>query len=206
MSEDEVMSSHPSESESEDEGSHSSSESEVEGEEFKMLKDDANQDIKGFSTSFRNILAKEVEGGRKKKVPILIEKKEVEESIQARRTERKLQQQLAAERKRLKNIFHVPVDVLKLPQERQLKKTATKGVVKLFGAVMEFRRRTLLKDADEAATALKDKGVAISSVKAVKKEEPKARSSPGSKPPRPNASGRPSSRGRSQSGASRGRR
>lgn len=82
------------------------------------------------------------------KTSILSEKKDTLEEIQLRREEAALKKQISSDKKealRKKNI-HVEIDVLRKPQEKQLKNLATRGVVQLFNAVMHHRRKKVAED------------------------------------------------------------
>uniref|UniRef100_A0A0G4H4Y9 RRP15-like protein n=1 Tax=Chromera velia CCMP2878 TaxID=1169474 RepID=A0A0G4H4Y9_9ALVE len=146
----------------------------------------ADTSAKGFATAFRTIMSRPGQGDAAQgagaasasgaQPAMLAEKGEIFESLAREKEDAKLRKQLAAEKKRLWNSAHVLPDILKKSQEKELKKVATRGVVKLFNTVMEFRRRMLDSEAGKAlssATAGAGKGKGAGAKKGKRDEKVK---------------------------------
>eukprot|EP00920_Eleutheroschizon_duboscqi_P027614 GHVT01067706.1.p1 GENE.GHVT01067706.1~~GHVT01067706.1.p1 ORF type:complete len:233 (-),score=26.11 GHVT01067706.1:273-971(-) len=94
--------------------------------------------FKGFASAFSTIMNRDVAGASQ---PILAERPEVYAEIAKDNRQATTRRQQTAEKNRMLDKIHQPPNVLKKDFERYLKRLATKGVVKLFNAVMTFRKR-----------------------------------------------------------------
>ena len=96
----------------------------------------SEEGIKGFAKAFTTILSRSSTEGE----AILAERPDIKADMKDRAVEERLRKQLRDSRKSKRvNDGHVKVDILKRPQEKVLRKIATRGVVSIFNAVREFK-------------------------------------------------------------------
>lgn len=149
----------------------------VMGEQRKMDPDLAR--VKGFATAFRTIMERPVEDSSSQTTlalqnnetsinPVLADAPSVFDTIEERKEVARIQKQLVAEKKKIWNAAHVKPDILKRTQEKNLKKTATRGVVRLLNTIMEFRRKMVDTEAKKATKKLNADGT-------IKKQKPAQR-------------------------------
>lgn len=104
----------------------------------------ANETSKGFATALETILSRELTKSSSPssgKAPILSEAPEVYEELSNKKLTEKANKQKRAERRALMDRCHRTVDALDADYERSLKKIATTGVVKLFNAIIQVRKK-----------------------------------------------------------------
>ncbi|CEM35281.1 unnamed protein product [Vitrella brassicaformis CCMP3155] len=122
------------------------------------VKTEPSAELDKIASSISEILSRPVKGkGLMAEAPVLSERRDLLQAVDERRQEEKLRRRLAHEKKKLREAAHQPVDVLQKDFERQLKKIATRGVVKLFNAVMDYRQRQPRIDAEHKREELKEK-------------------------------------------------
>ena len=95
------------------------------------------EQFKGLSKAFATILSRPVADGAK---VVLSERTELTAADEKRKVEEKLRRQLRETRRAKKeHDGHVKVDVLRKDFEKNLRKIANKGIVKIFNAVREYK-------------------------------------------------------------------
>ena len=136
-----------------EESSEEESEEEEEEEEDKQDKHvdkKSKSDSEAFSKAMTAILGSKVKA-HDRKDPILVRSKKTAKDIESSRLEAKAKRALAAEKKsgldkdRIKTLYSADSENLQelLEHEKRLKKTAQRGVVKLFNAIQASQRSSI---------------------------------------------------------------
>merc|ERR1712039_581899 len=97
---------------------------------------------KGFSSAFNSIMERDL---AKPSAPVLSETL-VEKELSDKKAEYKEKKQLAEKERSLKDQGHALPDTMDKAIELQLRRVATKGVVRLFNTVKEFQMRGFNED------------------------------------------------------------
>mmetsp|Transcript_50979 Transcript_50979/g.111670 ORF Transcript_50979/g.111670 Transcript_50979/m.111670 type:complete len:212 (+) Transcript_50979:67-702(+) len=111
--------------------------------------------FKGLATAFLNIMSRQVNQG----APVLAEQQEVYDKLEKGKANN-LVRRVKKKRSKLRlDLGHQPVDSTdpkKVQMERELKKIATRGVVRLFNTVREYQLQHLDELGKDAAPDLKE--------------------------------------------------